>query len=100
MEELQIHGGVRKARQVFSAIDFRTMEQRSRRGEMNQKTNLSSSIGYATFMSTIALALILCGASAGGVFAAAADSLDQLYEKAKKEGKITDRKSTRLNSSH
>jgi iron(III) transport system substrate-binding protein len=56
---------------------------------MNQKTNLSSSIGSATFMSTIALALIICSASAGKVFAAAADSLDQLYEKAKKEGKIT-----------
>src|SRR2546427_658451 len=65
------------------------MERRSRRSEMNQKKNLSSSIGYATFMSTIALALIICGASAGKVFAAAADSLDQLYEKAKKEGKIT-----------
>src|SRR5215510_10024875 len=65
------------------------MERRSRRGEMNQKTNLSSSIGSATFMSTIALALIICGASAGKLFAAAADSLDQLYEKAKKEGKIT-----------
>src|SRR5574341_964588 len=65
------------------------MERRSRRSEMNQKKNLSSSIGSATFMSTIALALIICGASAGKVFAAAADSLDQLYEKAKKEGKIT-----------
>jgi hypothetical protein len=32
---------------------------------------------------------MICGASAGKVFAAAADSLDQLYEKAKKEGKIT-----------
>ena len=56
---------------------------------MNQKKNLSSSIGSATFMSTIALALMICGASAGKVLAAAADSLDQLYEKAKKEGKIT-----------
>jgi hypothetical protein len=56
---------------------------------MNQKKNLSSSIGSATFMSTIALALIICGVSAGKLFAAAADSLDQLYEKAKKEGKIT-----------
>ena len=35
------------------------------------------------------LALIICAASAGKVSAAAADSLDQLYEKAKKEGKIT-----------
>ena len=56
---------------------------------MNQKTNLSSSIGSASFMSTIALVLIICGASAVNVFAAALDSLDQLYEKAKKEGKIT-----------
>ena len=56
---------------------------------MKQKINLSSSIGSATFMWAIALALIVCGASAGKVFAAAADSLDQLYEKAKKEGKVT-----------
>ena len=56
---------------------------------MNQKKNLSSSIRSATFISTIALALIMGGASAGKLFAAAADSLDQLYEKAKKEGKIT-----------
>ena len=56
---------------------------------MNQKNTLSRSIGSAIFMSMIALALIICGASAGKLFAAAADSLDQLYEKAKKEGKIT-----------
>mgnify|MGYP003394509804 FL=1 len=56
---------------------------------MNQKINLSGSIGSATFRWAIALALIVCGASAGKVFAAAADSLDQLYEKAKKEGKVT-----------
>src|SRR5258707_175711 len=65
------------------------MERRSRRSEMNQKKNLSSSIRSATFISTIALALMIGGASAGKLFAAAADSLDQLYEKAKKEGKIT-----------
>src|ERR1051325_11755017 len=56
---------------------------------MTQKKNLSSSMGSASFLLTIAVALIICGASAGKVFAAAADSLDQLYEKAKKEGKIT-----------
>ena len=56
---------------------------------MNQKNTLSRSIGSATFMSSIALALIICAASAGKLFAAAGDSLDQLYEKAKKEGKIT-----------
>jgi iron(III) transport system substrate-binding protein len=56
---------------------------------MNQKKNLSISIESATFVSTIALALILCGAPTGKLFAAAADSLDQLYEKAKKEGKVT-----------
>ena len=56
---------------------------------MNQKKNLSSSMGSAAFVSTIALALMICGASAGKVFAAAADSLDQIYEKAKKEGKVT-----------
>jgi iron(III) transport system substrate-binding protein len=90
MEELQrfTEASARQGK-IFSDISFRTMERRSRRGEMNQKINLSSSIGSATFMSTIALALIICSASAGKVFAAAADSLDQLYEKAKKEGKIT-----------
>ncbi|MGZ9243943.1 MAG: hypothetical protein ACXW6K_26015, partial [Candidatus Binatia bacterium] len=56
---------------------------------MNQKINLSRSLGSATIRWAIALALIVCGASVGKVFAAAADSLDQLYEKAKKEGKIT-----------
>ena len=56
---------------------------------MNQKRKLSSSIRPATFVSTLVLALIICAASAGKLFAAAADSLDQLYEKAKKEGKIT-----------
>lgn len=56
---------------------------------MNQKKNLSSSIGFATVLLVIALAIMICGASAGKLFAAAAESLDQLYEKAKKEGKIT-----------
>ena len=56
---------------------------------MNHKKNLSSWIRTATFISTLGLALTICGASAGKLFAAAADSLDQLYEKAKKEGKIT-----------
>ena len=56
---------------------------------MNHKKNLSRSIRPATLVSTIALAVMLCGASAGKLFAAAADSLDQLYDKAKKEGKIT-----------
>ena len=56
---------------------------------MNQKKNLSTSSRCATFVWAIALALIICAASAGKVAAAAADSLDQLYEKAKKEGKIT-----------
>ena len=56
---------------------------------MNQKRNSSSAMGSATFVSAILLALLICGASAGKLFAAAADSLDQLYEKAKKEGKIT-----------
>ena len=56
---------------------------------MNQNKNLSSSIGYATLMWAVALVLIICAASAGNAFAAAADSLDQLYEKAKKEGRIT-----------
>jgi iron(III) transport system substrate-binding protein len=63
--------------------------QRIRRSEMNQKKNLSTSSRCATFIWAVALALIICAASAGKVAAAAADSLDQLYEKAKKEGKIT-----------
>ena len=56
---------------------------------MNQKKNLSTSSRCATFVWAVALALIICAVSAGKVAAAAADSLDQLYEKAKKEGKIT-----------
>ena len=56
---------------------------------MNQNKHVLRSLGSVTFMSTVALALMICGASAGKCFAAAADSLDQLYEKAKKEGKIT-----------
>ena len=56
---------------------------------MNQKKNLSTSSRCATFKWAVALALIICAASAGKVSAAAADSLDQVYEKAKKEGKIT-----------
>ena len=56
---------------------------------MKLKKNLPSTIAFATFIWTIALALIICGASAGKLFAAAAESLDQIYEKAKKEGKIT-----------
>ena len=56
---------------------------------MNQRKNLSTSSRCATFIWAVALALIICAASAGKVAAAAADSLDQLYEKAKKEGKIT-----------
>ena len=56
---------------------------------MNQKKNLSTSSRSVTFIWAVALALIICTASAGKVSAAAADSLDQLYEKAKKEGKIT-----------
>jgi hypothetical protein len=70
-------------------MSIRLIKQRSRRNEMNQTKNLSGSIGWATRIATIALALILCGAFAGKVFAAQTDSLDQLYEKAKKEGKIT-----------
>src|SRR4051812_191422 len=56
---------------------------------MNQRKNLSSLRRSQIFVWAIALALIICGASASKVSAAAADSLDQLYEKAKKEGKIT-----------
>src|SRR6201988_5547814 len=55
---------------------------------MNQKKNLSC-LRYGTFIRMAALALVLCAVSAAEIFAAAADSLDQLYEKAKKEGKIT-----------
>ena len=55
---------------------------------MNQKNTLSRSIGSATFMSMIALALIISGASAGKLFAAAADSLDQLYEKQRRKERL------------
>jgi iron(III) transport system substrate-binding protein len=56
---------------------------------MNQQKNLSGPIGSATFLSIIGLAFVIWCASAGTFVAAAADSLDQLYEKAKKEGKVT-----------
>ena len=55
---------------------------------MNQKKNLSTSSRCATFIWAIALALIICAASAGKVAAAAADSLDQLYEKAKRKERL------------
>src|SRR5499427_7668439 len=77
-----------QGRTAFMYMD-QNMEQTIRRSAMNQKTNLSGTIRSATFMWAIALGFIICGGSAGKVFAAAADSLDQLYEKAKKEGKIT-----------
>lgn len=56
---------------------------------MNRRKNLSASNGWATSISIIGLALILCAAFAAKVFAAQAETLDQLYEKAKKEGKIS-----------
>lgn len=44
----------------------------------------------ARYLSALVLALALCAVGAGTVIAASApESLDQLYEKAKKEGKIT-----------
>ena len=55
---------------------------------MNQKKNLSTSSRCATFIWAVALALIICAASAGKVSAAAADSLDQLYEKAKRKERL------------
>src|SRR5215510_13588772 len=77
-----------QARTAFMYMD-QNREQTIRRSAMNQRTNLSGTIRSATFMWAIALVFIICGGSAGKAFAAAADSLDQLYEKAKKEGKIT-----------
>jgi len=53
------------------------------------KQTLSQPCGSTTSILMIALALMICGACARKVHAAAADSLDQIYEKAKKEGKIT-----------
>jgi len=76
MEELQDPFTQASAtKESFPGYRFRIMERRLRRRKMNQKRKLSSSIGSATFMSTIALALMICGASAGKLFAAAADSL-------------------------
>ena len=54
---------------------------------MNQ--NQLSSIRCANLIWAVTLVGIFCAASGGKAFAAAADSLDQLYEKAKKEGRIT-----------
>src|SRR5262245_59954256 len=56
---------------------------------MNRKKNLPTLIGPTVILGVVALALIISLVSAAKLFAAAAESLDQLYEKAKKEGKIT-----------
>lgn len=55
---------------------------------MKQQRKSSSYVGSAMIMAIVAL-LIIGGGVPGKLFAAAADSLDQLYEKAKKEGKVT-----------
>ncbi|HEX7232593.1 MAG TPA: hypothetical protein VF452_19550, partial [Candidatus Binatia bacterium] len=55
---------------------------------MKQQKNFLSHMGSVMITAIIVL-LIICGAAPGKLFAAGADSLDQLYEKAKKEGKIT-----------
>lgn len=55
---------------------------------MSRQQVLSSSIGHAIILWVMAFALVFCAISAGEV-SAASDSLDQLYEKAKKEGKLT-----------
>ena len=55
---------------------------------MSRQRVLSESIGAVLVLLILALALAFCGISPGRV-SAASDSLDQLYDKAKKEGKIT-----------
>lgn len=55
---------------------------------MSRQQVLSNSIGHAIVLWVMAFALAFCGIFAGDV-SAASESLDQLYEKAKKEGKIT-----------
>ena len=55
---------------------------------MSRQQVLSNSIGRAIVLWALAFALVFCGIFAGDV-SAASESLDQLYEKAKKEGKIT-----------
>ncbi len=55
---------------------------------MSRQQVLSKSIGHAFVLSVMAFALAFCGILAGDA-SAASESLDQLHEKAKKEGKIT-----------
>ena len=55
---------------------------------MSRQQVLSNSIGPAVVLWVMAFALAFCGIFAGEV-SAASESLDQLHEKAKKEGKIT-----------
>ena len=55
---------------------------------MNRQRPLSNAIGRAIVLCALAFALVFCEIFAGSV-ASAAESLDQLYEKAKKEGKVT-----------
>jgi iron(III) transport system substrate-binding protein len=55
---------------------------------MSRQQVLSNSIRPAIVLWVIAFALAFCGVFAGNV-SAASESLDQLYEKAKKEGKVT-----------
>ena len=55
---------------------------------MSRQKVLSNVFGHAIVLWVLGFTLALCGISAGDV-SAASDSLDQLYEKAKKEGKIT-----------
>lgn len=55
---------------------------------MSRQKVLSNVFGHAIVLWVMGFTLAFCGISAGDV-SAASDSLDQLYEKAKKEGKIT-----------
>lgn len=54
---------------------------------MSRQRASTNSIGPAVVFWFVTIAMAFCGVFAGST--AAADSLDQLYEKAKKEGKIT-----------
>ena len=55
---------------------------------MSRQQSLSNSIRVVIVLWVLSFALVFCETFAGSV-SSAADSLDQLYEKAKKEGKVT-----------
>ena len=55
---------------------------------MSRQQPLSNSIGRVVILWFLAFAIVFCE-TFGGAVSSAAESIDQLYEKAKKEGKVT-----------